>query len=375
MKQNLSLRLRCLLVLLTLVCAAQAQFFSPFSSKANTTQVVRESELYDLDKQLGVNGTYIFIYDKQQCDTVDGELHGKFKAFDSLDNSLVMEGEYSKGVRVGNWVWYDHGKKIVEGNYVDGRLDGLVIFYDKKLDGKVMVNSTLKDGKLDGVITKFSLKNNGLVRGFYLKEYYEEGLCNRVELFNEENARCLCGEYVSADTLYYVEKTTELLVNAKLCERTVSYRYLRPEGTNFADLEALVASMGTKDPKGMRGALNGAYSKVDSVAADTSLVLVKAESGFYKNNLAEGEWLTQYFTEGVNMMKRYEEGVQMAVEYTRMKNGKPYSGKLTVVESDAISVISIKKGQRNGKTIVTDEVGNVVVVVCKNGVPVEKAKK
>lgn len=375
MKQNLSLRLRCLLVLLTLVCAAQAQFFSPFSSKANTTQVVRESELYDLDKQLGVNGTYIFIYDKQQCDTVDGELHGKFRAFDSLDNSLVMEGEYSKGVRVGNWVWYDHGKKIVEGNYVDGRLDGLVIFYDKKLDGKVMVNSTLKDGKLDGVITKFSLKNNGLVRGFYLKEYYEEGLCNRVELFNEENARCLCGEYVSADTLYYVEKTTELLVNAKLCERTVSYRYLRPEGTNFADLEALVASMGTKDPKGMRGALNGAYSKVDSVAADTSLVLVKAESGFYKNNLAEGEWLTQYFTEGVNMMKRYEEGVQMAVEYTRMKNGKPYSGKLTVVESDAISVISIKKGQRNGKTIVTDEVGNVVVVVCKNGVPVEKAKK
>ncbi len=375
MKQNLSLRLRCLLVLLTLVCAAQAQFFSPFSSKANTTQVVRESELYDLDKQLGVNGTYIFIYDKQQCDTVDGELHGKFKAFDSLDNSLVMEGEYSKGVRVGNWVWYDHGKKIVEGNYVDGRLDGLVIFYDKKLDGKVMVNSTLKDGKLDGVITKFSLKNNGLVRGFYLKEYYEEGLCNLVELFNEENARCLCGEYVSADTLYYVEKTTELLVNAKLCERTVSYRYLRPEGTNFADLEALVASMGTKDPKGMRGALNGAYSKVDSVAADTSLVLVKAESGFYKNNLAEGEWLTQYFTEGVNMMKRYEEGVQMAVEYTRMKNGKPYSGKLTVVESDAISVISIKKGQRNGKTIVTDEVGNVVVVVCKNGVPVEKAKK
>lgn len=375
MKQNLSLRLRCLLVLLTLVCAAQAQFFSPFSSKANTTQVVRESELYDLDKQLGVNGTYIFIYDKQQCDTVDGELHGKFRAFDSLDNSLVMEGEYNKGVRVGNWVWYDHGKKIVEGNYVDGRLDGLVIFYDKKLDGKVMVNSTLKDGKLDGVITKFSLKNNGLVRGFYLKEYYEEGLCNRVELFNEENARCLCGEYVSADTLYYVEKTTELLVNAKLCERTVSYRYLRPEGTNFADLEALVASMGTKDPKGMRGALNGAYSKVDSVAADTSLVLVKAESGFYKNNLAEGEWLTQYFTEGVNMMKRYEEGVQMAVEYTRMKNGKPYSGKLTVVESDAISVISIKKGQRNGKTIVTDEVGNVVVVVCKNGVPVEKAKK
>lgn len=375
MKQNLSLRLRCLLVLLTLVCAAQAQFFSPFSSKANTTQVVRESELYDLDKQLGVNGTYIFIYDKQQCDTVDGELHGKFRAFDSLDNSLVMEGEYSKGIRVGNWVWYDHGKKIVEGNYVDGRLDGLVIFYDKKLDGKVMVNSTLKDGKLDGVITKFSLKNNGLVRGFYLKEYYEEGLCNRVELFNEENARCLCGEYVSADTLYYVEKTTELLVNAKLCERTVSYRYLRPEGTNFADLEALVASMGTKDPKGMRGALNGAYSKVDSVAADTSLVLVKAESGFYKNNLAEGEWLTQYFTEGVNMMKRYEEGVQMAVEYTRMKNGKPYSGKLTVVESDAISVISIKKGQRNGKTIVTDEVGNVVVVVCKNGVPVEKAKK
>lgn len=375
MKQNLSLRLRCLLVLLTLVCAAQAQFFSPFSSKANTTQVVRESELYDLDKQLGVNGTYIFIYDKQQCDTVDGELHGKFRAFDSLDNSLVMEGEYSKGIRVGNWVWYDHGKKIVEGNYVDGRLDGLVIFYDKKLDGKVMVNSTLKEGKLDGVITKFSLKNNGLVRGFYLKEYYEEGLCNRVELFNEENARCLCGEYVSADTLYYVEKTTELLVNAKLCERTVSYRYLRPEGTNFADLEALVASMGTKDPKGMRGALNGAYSKVDSVAADTSLVLVKAESGFYKNNLAEGEWLTQYFTEGVNMMKRYEEGVQMAVEYTRMKNGKPYSGKLTIVESDAISVISIKKGQRNGKTIVTDEVGNVVVVVCKNGVPVEKAKK
>lgn len=371
MKQFKTLTVWCAVVMLVVSTGISAQF--PFSNKQNQTKVVRESELYNIDKQLGVNGSYIFIYDKEQCDSVDGELAGKFKAFDTLDSTLVIEGFYDKGVRTGVWTWYDHGHKIVVGNYVGGNPEGQWIFYNKKSHGEVMVSCALKDGKLDGVVTKYALKNGSLANDFYLEESYEQGRPQEVRLFNPEKVACLVARF-EGDTMHYIETSTEILINSQLCERKESACYIRPEGSTFADLEALVASMGTKDPKELLGSLNGNYRKESYVVVDTNSTLVTSVSGKYNDNEQEGEWLTQYFDQGVNMIQRYEAGVLMSVEYAKMKNGKPYSGKLTVVESEYSSVISIKKGKRNGKTTVTSDNGDVEIIIYKNGSPVDGKK-
>lgn len=369
MKQNLSLKLLCLIGLLAVATMASAQFLPQFGTKTNNTQVVRESELYDLDKLLGVNGSYIFIYDKQQCDTVESEQHGTFKAWDTLDSTLVMKGSYNHGVRDGVWEWYLHGRIIVEGNYSNGQPEGAWTFYNKNAkNNEVMVSCTIRDGRLDGDIVKYALKGGNLVRGFYLKEAYRQGTCHRVELYNEENVRCVMGEYLSADTLYFEESTTDLLLGGVLCETLKATHYRRPSASSFGDLEALVASMGTKDPKGLR------TDPLDVVQTDSINGEKIVEYGQYKDNQQEGTWTLINTNQGYRLLQVFEQGVLMSRRYEKLKNGKPFSGKVTILEGEAVSVISIKKGVRNGKTTITDGDGKVTVVMFKDDKPVEKKK-
>jgi len=46
--------------------------------------------------------------------------------------------------------WHKNGQKSFEGNWVDGKVDGVVTFWGK--DGKVTKTDTYKDGKLVEVI-------------------------------------------------------------------------------------------------------------------------------------------------------------------------------------------------------------------------------
>jgi antitoxin component YwqK of YwqJK toxin-antitoxin module len=46
--------------------------------------------------------------------------------------------------------WHKNGQKSFEGNWVDGKVDGVVTFWDK--EGEVTKTDTYKDGKLLEVI-------------------------------------------------------------------------------------------------------------------------------------------------------------------------------------------------------------------------------
>lgn len=362
------------LILLTLwAVVAEAQFLPQLGNKNNTTKVVRESELYNLDKQLGVNGSYIFIYDKEQCDTIDGQYHGAFRAYDSLDSTIVMEGRYDHGTRIGNWRWYNHGQKLVEGNYQDGKMVGEWLFYNKNSKKETLqTRCFLNNGKLDSVVCKYALKNSSLIQGFYLKEYYTDGhlvTFSPVELYNEDNICCLRAEFPNDTTIKYSETTTELMVDGQLCETFQTIEYYRPKQSTFSDLEALVASMGTKDPKEMRAIRMGDYYRADSIGQEKLVT-----TGTYDTNEKSGTWLTLNVSQGYRLVRQYDGGILMMQKYERLKNGKPFSGKITVISAEATTLMSIKKGVANGKTLVTDANGQVTTMLYKDGKPVEKKK-
>ena len=64
------------------------------------------------------------------------------------------EGNYKEGKQDGLWTWWDeNGKKKREGNYKEGKLDGLWTHWYE--NGQKKSEGTVKEGKLDGLRTEW----------------------------------------------------------------------------------------------------------------------------------------------------------------------------------------------------------------------------
>ena len=126
------------------------------------------------------------------------EKNGKCKEYNSFNDELIYDGEYSNGKRGGKGKEYKYGKFIYEGEYFNGKRNGKgkeyyrrkILFEGeylngKKWNGKVYDISNnlvyeIKEGK--GIIKEFNEFTSKFVEGEYLngekngkgKEYYEK---------------------------------------------------------------------------------------------------------------------------------------------------------------------------------------------------------
>jgi antitoxin component YwqK of YwqJK toxin-antitoxin module len=75
-----------------------------------------------------------FMQDKEPRNA-QGQQHGIWEIY--YDNGkLLYKGTYINGLRHGLWIWYyTNGKLSYKGNYIQGKLDGLVEWYN--LDGTI----------------------------------------------------------------------------------------------------------------------------------------------------------------------------------------------------------------------------------------------
>ena len=104
-----------------------------------------------------------------------------------------VERTYKDGVVNGVEKTYINGKLFAEGNYINGKPNGVLTGYYES--GKLNSETSTKDGKTDGISKQYykngnlkSIEENKLGKSKYIKWYSENGLL-RGEMFFDESGK------------------------------------------------------------------------------------------------------------------------------------------------------------------------------------------
>ena len=144
------------------------------------------------------------------------EEFGKIREYDSYDNRLLFEGQYSNRKKNGIGKEYDENRKeIFEGEYLDGkRWKGSAKEY-YEYNGKLILEYTYLNGIIDGKAKEYDKLNGDLLfEGTYLngkrngigKEYkyipIETSDNDKYSFLKKENSKCITifyGEYLNGE--------------------------------------------------------------------------------------------------------------------------------------------------------------------------------
>jgi antitoxin component YwqK of YwqJK toxin-antitoxin module len=123
-------------------CAGQTAF-RPALSACPTGTRVSENEIAE---QRDYQGNSYLEYERW-CERPDGWRHGPYVSWDELGQSAT-EGNFRDGRRDGVWATYYWGSKSEEGRYVRGKMEGRWLSFDDH--GHVTLVWTYRAGLIDG---------------------------------------------------------------------------------------------------------------------------------------------------------------------------------------------------------------------------------
>lgn len=128
-----------------------------------------------------------------------GKRDGVLRTYDAETGKPLSIHSFKNGELHGRYVAYRpgglKGEKFIEGNYVDGKLEGESLRYSV-LDGSLVVEaSNYKDGKLNGLVTYYYDKNSSAPGKIERTETYKDGLLEGPTTYYDEKGKKILVEY------------------------------------------------------------------------------------------------------------------------------------------------------------------------------------
>lgn len=234
--------------------------------------------------------------------------------------TLTLQGKYMNGKKEGNWKGFIGNALYVDSYHSKGLKNGDWVFYSK--DGSISSKHTWKTGKKQSV------------------HFYENNeISSSLILVNENNSS------IEVDYKQFYIGGLSVSVRYKI-DNTYSF-----DDIKFLDFfETMTHSFSQLDLN-MQLFKSGEYQLVS---------LSKKVNGQHENNQKHGNWTTTYIQEGITVTEKYHNGTFLSEFYTNTDN-IAFSGTLEYVENDAAISIKIKKGLRNGLTMMKDSTGKIIL--------------
>ena len=152
------------------------------------------TEVFDKDGKAEGKGVYIngfksglWVYHfvgsellKEEINYTEGYRDGFYRKWNAGNSkpTLGMEGNYTKGRKVGFWVgYYQNGQRLSEENYIKGKVQGMS--YEWYENGQKKIESNHKDGSRDGLWTYWYENGQKQAEGNYTKGSKYHGLWTR----------------------------------------------------------------------------------------------------------------------------------------------------------------------------------------------------
>lgn len=260
----------------------------------------------------------------QKCNYDKGKLNGE--SIYECGNEILNEETYFLGDIEGKCTYYDSGIRVIEKKYSTSK---------EKLDFK-SINSNLFSINLfdslgKNIITNFNyMHNNQYTKtnfkdGYYIKQNYKK--------------------------TYQFEKVWEVIAKSK-------------DPNIGLELKKLITSNAqVKQGDFMKIAT---YNSKQMPENDTLII------GNYNQNKKDGVWTFFHKEQKLKIVEYYSNGETINPELYLNIDGTKYSGKYTKIDlvKKRKEVISIKKGQRNGKTMFYSLIDNEIIdkIKYKNGI-------
>lgn len=345
----------------------------------------------DVKKNFYLSGRTGEVYSWQlDCEGMymNGQENGQW-TFYNLGNKSEY-GVFLNGKRVGKWVSYvvlgdRSGEILSEIEYTNGEKNGLSkTYFELTMEHdstsefmsykikNVPINEVVQyknDKKQGEYILKDSL-GNIRITGYYdndLKEetwkyYHLNNSYHHIEYRNDERLKAL---YFDEANKIFLK---EIYANDQLTEceyyhesQLIQKHFVTPTSVGFNVVVYYYTGSGqdtistvTYIVKG-EGEYNYQLFSENGIKEGAYKLLVKNEKiieGTYCQDQKCGNWTYKYPQLGLYSAKLYKENLVKLEMYYEAQNGQPYSGKIELVDSGVKEIFKVKKGLRNGTTLI-----------------------
>ncbi|MHB1278759.1 MAG: toxin-antitoxin system YwqK family antitoxin [Bacteroidia bacterium] len=282
-----------------------------------------------------------------------GMLSGEYLEKDTLGHVLV-KGQYDHGKKSGKWVEYsdydlltNQPATVVYMPYSNDQLEGVLEYFE---NGVKVYSSNYYQDMLHG-ISKYFRPNQEVWREI---EYKYDNMVRSSRFYIEQDSTVV---YKIGDSdKYYVQlKVEQIGVNIEQTSN-ILIPLDQIKDLSAYDLIYLIDSLiFTKSNKLI---LEGEYKKEDRHAETT-------EAGKYASNKKVGSWLTFYHNKGLKILVVYGENEVVVSEYYTNEDGSVYSGVAKILDplTGNVEFRKVKKGLREGKTVIRDPNGKLIAKV------------
>lgn len=280
------------------------------------------------------------VYIHLQSNYRDDELDGEF-ILKNTNDELIRKGNFSKGLKTGRWIEYGvseyseisfEGRNYETGSYINDKKEGQ---WERFVgDDELVERYFFKNDIIDGEHTIY------LSSQPFLKKYFSKGDLKKVEIIKDsKTAKTI--EIVSDDTKSIVLLITIVDDNDFKEMSTIKIDKYKTNITSNAKTFLLNLKEIDKKDK----ILNGLYKLTD--AQNRTL-----ESGYYSDNLEQGEWIKYYYDQNVKTFFNYNNGSVTTEYYFDLKKNEPFSGEFIYkdAESNTTEERKVKNGKRHGIT-------------------------
>lgn len=336
-------------------------------------------ESYDNGKKNGKEIRYSYLEDiEKPCDTVkyknsnpldtchelrfskvletayykNDQLHGPFEYKDSTGKTL-FKGNFVNGKKEGEWIdsyeQTDFGNKLYQifqkGEYKNGKREGLWLEYID--ENFVYIKYNYENGKLNGETEEF--KRNGQIKE---EKLFENGKLKTLNVYDSIGRSVVrTYEILQDNASSIICKRIDIDNNGKLSQE---YFLNVGEGINHNYFEVMFILKTGKLSNGTDGYKEGEfkYSTLD----EKPIVI-----GNYKNNNKTGLWKYYYYDIDVLRTEEYSNNTLINEYFTKISDGKPFSGHFTQSYNNGKKKFDIKveKGLRDGKSKYFNEQGEI----------------
>lgn len=292
----------------------------------------------------------------------NGVLNGPYELRDSTD-LIITRGNFKEGNEEGEWLHRytgtDENDKeyfiFQKGSYVKGKREGNWIQY--YTEGKIAKTFQYSNGELNGEWIDFNELNR-----LSSKKLFRKGKLYELKTFDSLGQKLTCKYEIfdESATTYKCRKTEYSSDGAYVSQE---YRMPADEEVDPSIFE-FVFNLSINERFDGNGFKDGAFKSYNGFGQ------LLTEGFFYKKNKI-GLWTDYYYDQAVKIERVYSDGNMVSEKYLDFK-GELFTGEFIFRdELNALTEIrKVKKGLRNGKTLITDSKTNKEIrkLTYKNGV-------